>query len=111
MGLLEKLIGREMAEELKKKDKPQKEKLNFEAEIKSEIEKDKKKEAVFGSIIFFGIGSVILLTLLYWFVYCPLSRKCGESASKIPSVPSEYECRQDPLSPECQDIYYSNPLH
>ena len=110
MGLLEKILGKEMVEELKKKDKPQIEGLNFEAKIKSELEKDKKREATLGGIIFWGIAMIVMVTLLYWLVYCPLVG-CNFKASSGYRLPSTYDCQRDPLSPECQDIYYDNPLH
>lgn len=62
--------------QLKQEETLEKKKIEEKARltdtIEQEIEKDKKKEARIGDIVFLVIGLIIVLTLLYWFVYCPI---------------------------------------
>lgn len=74
----------------------------FTPEEKRKLRKESK---FFVLVLLFTLLPLILLAI--FILICMIRGTCPNIG---PSVPSEYECRQDPLSPECQDIYYSNPL-
>lgn len=93
-------------------EEAQKEKLTQGEEKESpkfftpEEKRKLRRESKFSILaLLFALLSLILLAI--FILICVIRGTCPNIGR---SVPSEYECRQDPLSPECQDIYYSNPL-
>lgn len=94
-------------ERASKEELTHREEKEFSKIFTSEEKRKLRKESKFSVLaLLFTLLPLILLAI--FILICMVRGTCPNIGR---SVPSEYECRQDPLSPECQDIYYSNPLH
>jgi len=93
------------------REKDQKEKLiqdqkEFLSFLPSKEKKKSQREYRF-SILALLFALLPLILLIIFILICVIRGSCPNIGE---SVPSEYECRQNSFSPECQNIYYSNPL-
>lgn len=93
-------------EEISKEKLIQKEEKESSKIFTSEEKRKLRKESKFAVLaLLFALLPLILLAI--FILVCIIKGSCPNIGQ---SMPSEYECRQDPLIPECQEIYYSNPL-